>query len=77
MTPDSPPRPPGDDPVVIADPNAPDYTSCTRQTRAYRVSKCDVCVNRTNEEITKCSITQLDINLMISATQLTCPEGYW
>jgi hypothetical protein len=77
MTPDTPPRPEGDDPPIIAEPDAPDYTSCNRQTRAFRVSKCNVCVNRTNEEITRCSITQLDINLMISATQLTCPEGYW
>lgn len=77
MTPDTPPHPGGYEPPVIADPNAPEYTSCDRAVRTYRVNKCRDCVNRTNEEFPKCSITQLDINLMISATQLTCPEGYW
>ena len=74
---DSPPEPGGLGPPVIADTNAPTYTSCDRQTTMFRVSKCRSCVNRTDEEFTRCSITQLDINLMISASQLTCPEGYW
>ncbi len=74
---DTPPRPDNIDPPVIADPDAPTYTSCNSQTTMFRVSKCNTCVNRTDEEFTKCSITQLDINLMISANQLACPEGYW
>lgn len=74
---DSPPRPGGYEPPVIADPNAPTYTSCSSQTTKIRDSICNSCVNRTDEQFTKCSITQLDINLMISANQLTCPEGYW
>jgi hypothetical protein len=69
--------PPGNTVPVIADTTAPVYTPCTRQLMTTRIGVCKICVNRTDEEIPKCSLNQLDINLMISVNEQTCPEGYW
>lgn len=69
--------PPYNNVPSIADPNAPVYTPCTRQLMTNRIGVCKTCVNRTEEDVPKCSLNQLDINLMISMNEQTCPEGYW
>lgn len=74
---DSPPHPGGYEPPIIADTNAPVYTPCSRQSMTNRVNICRTCVNRTEEDIPKCALSQLDINLMISVNEQSCPGGFW
>lgn len=69
--------PPGNNVPVITDTNAIDYTICTAQVMSNRSAICGSCVNRTTEVIPKCSLNQLDINLMISVNEQVCPGEYW
>lgn len=69
--------PPGNNVPIIADPNAPVYSPCTRHSMTGRVNICRTCVNRTEEDIPKCALNQLDINLMISVNEQSCPGGFW
>lgn len=69
--------PPANNVPSITDLDAPVYTPCTRQLMTNRIGVCKICVNRTEEDVPKCSLNQLDINLMISVNEQTCPGGFW
>ena len=63
---------------VIADVNAPAYTNCDMSTTLIRSNGCASCVNMiVVQDITRCQLLCLDINLIISANEISGPIGVW
>lgn len=63
---------------IIAQEAAPEYTHCDNDTTQLRASGCRSCSQMIQENgITRCQTLMLDINLIISANEIVCPEGVW
>jgi len=63
---------------IIADVNAPVYTNCDMSTTLTRSNGCVSCVNMIEVGgVTRCQLLSLDINLIISANEISCPIGVW
>jgi hypothetical protein len=63
---------------VIFDPNAVEYTSVDESQSANRVSICKTCSKfMMIGNATRCLETGNDINLMITANELSCPLEKW
>lgn len=68
---------PRDVPVIAAE-AAPEYTYCESQITQMRSTGCRSCSQMIEESgITRCQSLSLDINLIISANEIVCPEGVW
>jgi hypothetical protein len=63
---------------VIAEPVAPEYTNCDSGIAHARATGCKSCSNMVEDMgVTRCQLLALDINLIISANEIICPEGVW
>jgi len=72
---------------VIADVNAPVYTNCDMSTTLTRANGCASCVNIMHYassidmidvlDMSRCQLLSLDINVIISANEISCPIGVW
>jgi glycerol-3-phosphate cytidylyltransferase-like family protein len=57
---------------------APTYTVCSIDITDERREFCKACPQMTHEnDITRCSTLALDVNLIITSTEIACPEGNW
>lgn len=70
--------PPHNNVPSIAEVSAPQYTHCDTETTQQRAVGCRSCSFMIEENgITRCQQLLLDINLIISADEISCPEGVW
>ena len=62
---------------VIAEVTAPEYTHTTSEVTELRSQGCRECSYFIFDGVTKCSKLGLDINLIISVNEISCPEDVW
>lgn len=57
----------------------PEYTPCSPEETQDRISICSKCEKFAfrDNQVTYCTETELDIALMISVNELSCPLGKW